>query len=436
MGFVKISPGRLNGCVSPPPSKSLVHRALLCAALAEGQSVIGSERGIRQLSDDIQATLDCVQELGAKVQRSEQGLMVEGRTGFDVLQGSIFGCNESGSTLRFMIPIALVYGGQMRFIGKGNLSTRPLEPYRQICRQQGIDFAQSDGKDLSLELKGKLRGGVFRLPGDVSSQFITGLLMALPLLKESSQIEIIGELESQGYIDLTIDVMKEFGVIVERKGSHKYNVMGNQRYKPCQYNVEADYSQAAFFLAAAALGSQIEVCNLHKASAQGDKAMITVLQDMGAKVVWRQGALKVLAPEQLQAINVNVSQCPDIAPEIALLLAVANGKNVISGATRLRMKECDRLHAIVQELNKMGAKLLEKGDSIHIEGVEKLKGGVEVDSFSDHRMAMMLSVAAAHSEKGAAISDPGCVRKSYPEFFGEFVRLGGQLEWARRLGKI
>ena len=230
MDFIKIFPGKLRGSVTPPPSKSLLHRALLCAALARGESVVESACGMGELSDDIRATLGCAQQLGAKTQRLKQGLMVEGSTDCRPLNGSVFDCNESGSTLRFMIPIALARGGRMCFRGTGNLSARPLEPYEQIFTRQGIDFARDKGKDLSLKLEGRLRGGIFRLPGNISSQFVTGLLMALPLLEKDSQIEILGALESQAYIDLTLDVMREFGVVVEREGSKKYSIAGKQRY--------------------------------------------------------------------------------------------------------------------------------------------------------------------------------------------------------------
>lgn len=423
MDWLTVYPGLLRGSVTPPPSKSLAHRAILCAALADGVSEIAPVVP----SEDIQATLRCVEALGAQTQWQSGRLQVRGigrqargkQAGMD--------CGESGSTLRFLIPLALALGVETRFEGRGNLGRRPLAPYQEICRAQRLTFEHPEEATLPLTVGGRLKSGRFVLPGDVSSQFVTGLLLALPLLPGDSEIAIEGALQSRGYIDLTMSVLEAFGVRVEQPAEGRYVVPGGQAYRARDYQVEADFSQAAFFLCAGALGAQVTVQGLKPDSLQGDRAVIDLLRALGARVEWQHGGL-IARPGDMHGAELDAAQCPDIMPELALVAALCPGHSRIVNAGRLRIKECDRLHAIAQELNRLGARIVERPDAMEIDGVEWLEGGVHTDSFSDHRIAMMLAIASQKCRLSIAISNPACVGKSYPGFFDDFRALGGTTE--------
>lgn len=423
MDWLTVYPGLLRGSVTPPPSKSLAHRAILCAALAGGLSEIGPV----QPSDDIRATLGCACALGAEVKWRGNCVQVRGTGGKSAVQSARMDCGESGSTLRFLVPLALAMGVNAGFTGRGNLGKRPLSPYETICRAQGLGFEHPEDATLPLQVSGRLKSGKFTLPGDVSSQFVTGLLLALPLLEGDSEIEIQGALQSRGYIDLTLSAMKAFGVEVECPSEGRYRVPGGQSYRARDYQVEADFSQAAFFLCAGALGAQVDVLGLRRDSLQGDRAVIPMLRELGALVEWKGEALSA-RPGNMRGAVLDAAQCPDIMPELALVAALCPGHSRIVNAARLRIKECDRLHAIAQELNRLGGKVVEFQDSLEIDGVEMLEGGVQADSFSDHRMAMMLAIASQKCRLSISIRNPGCVSKSYPGFFDDFRSLGGTTE--------
>ena len=410
---IVITPKKLSGKVAIPPSKSMAHREIICASLAEGKSRIANIA----YSDDIIATISCMRSLGAYIKDNPDNIEVNGhaekRTSYIV-----FECNESGSTLRFLLPLALVLNnGKNKFVGKGKLGKRPMEIYRDICLGQGIEYIDNsaDNPDhfLDLSVQGELKSGDFYIDGGVSSQFISGLLFALPLLQGDSRIFIEGNLQSSGYLDLTLCALKNYSIDVQKEGNVLY-VKGNQKYLNHDSYVEGDYSQAAFFEVANYLGSCVDIRGLNKESLQGDKVITEFLQK-----------LKDASPDETLVFD--GGNCPDIIPVFALACCLRIGKTQIVNVSRLRIKECDRLHSTVEELKKLGANIEEYNETIVIDGVYKLKGG-KVDSHKDHRMAMTLAIAATVCESEVRIKDAECVSKSYPDFYEVYTKLGGEIK--------
>ena len=427
MADLKIYPSELKGEVKIPPSKSMAHRAIICAALSEGLCIIENI----DYSDDIIATIDAMNSLGAKIVKHKDYIEVIGAYGSDekAKEARVIDCNESGSTLRFLVPISLLFKGSSNFKGRGNLGKRPLTTYYNIFERQGIQYSYEEG-NLNLVINGELKAGTFEVEGNVSSQFITGLLFTLPLLKEDSKIIITTEMESKGYIDLTLKAMSDFGVEIINNNYREFIIKGNQKYNVRNYRVEGDYSQAAFFLCADSLGNDVLCKDLDLNSLQGDKEVIDILERMNVVFNANDIGVKGIANGELTSTVIDGSQCPDIIPVLTAVASLTNGTTEIINAGRLRIKECDRLSAVTSELNKLGAKIIEKEDGLVITGVEKLQGGVEVWSHKDHRIAMTLAIASTRCEEPIVIKDYECVAKSYPNFFEDFKALGGNIhEW-------
>lgn len=427
MADLKIYPSKLKGEVKIPPSKSMAHRAIICAALSDGLCIIENI----DYSDDIIATIDAMNSLGAKIVKHKDYIEVIGAYGSNEKpqETRIIDCNESGSTLRFLVPISLLFKGSSKFIGRGNLGKRPLTTYYNIFERQGIEYSYEEG-NLNLVINGELNPGTFEVEGNVSSQFITGLLFTLPLLKEDSKIIITTEMESKGYIDLTLRAMSDFGVEIINNNYREFIIKGNQKYNVRNYRVEGDYSQAAFFLCADSLGNDVLCKDLDLNSLQGDKEVIDILERMNVVFNANDIGVKGTANGELASTVIDGSQCPDIIPVLTSVAALTKGTTEIINAGRLRIKECDRLAAVTSELNKLGAKIIEKEDGLVITGVEKLQGGVEVWSHKDHRIAMTLAIASTRCEEPIVIKDYECIAKSYPNFFEDFKALGGNVhEW-------
>ncbi|MDE6281896.1 MAG: 3-phosphoshikimate 1-carboxyvinyltransferase, partial [Oscillospiraceae bacterium] len=317
-------------------------------------------------------------------------------------------CGERGSTLRFLIPIALAVRGGGIFSGRGRLMERPQKPYFDLFDQKGIYHELKDGV---LTVTGMLTPGEYRLPGDVSSQFVTGLLYALPLRDGDSEIILTSLLESRGYVDMTLDVLERFGITIEAR-ENSFLIPGRQRYQPCPFTVEADWSQAGFWFAAKALGNPVEINGLDFDTVQGDRVIATHARELS----------------QPGDVDIDVSGCPDLVPPLAAMAALRPGITRLTNAARLRIKESDRLTAVTQVLNTLGADVAEGPDSLTIRGKDTLTGGVTVDGFNDHRIAMMAAIAATRCEKPVTVLGAECVAKSYPDFWEEYERLGGKLQ--------
>ena len=420
MTAVKIIPTKLKGVVQVPPSKSLAHRAIICASLAKGVSRIDNI----EYSKDIQATIKAMKSLGTIIEEFENYLIIDGTITF-TKQNSEIDCEESGSTLRFMVPISIVEENKVHFVGRGNLGKRPLDTFYEIFERQNIGYMYK--KDvLDLYVIGKLKPDHYIIPGNISSQFITGLLFALPLLKGDSIIEITSTLESKGYIDLTLQMLSQYGIKIINNDYKSFVVMGNQEYQAHDYRVEADFSQAAFYLVAGAIGNDVVLTDLNLNSLQGDKATLSILEAMGAKINVVSDGIKVTG-ENLSATQVDASQCPDVIPVVSVALALAQGKSEVINAKRLRIKECDRIIATSSQLNELGGSVVELSDSMTIRGVSEFVGG-NCSSFADHRIAMMLAIAATRCNQSVIIDNMECVEKSYPSFWEDYQSLGGIID--------
>lgn len=415
------------GNVTVPPSKSAAHRALLCAALSRKKSSIYNIDN----SNDMKATLNAVRALGAEAVYDETSKIVKvDSSKLGTIAGGVIDCIESGSTLRFIIPIAAALGGDWRFIGSGRLPERPLGIYQDLLPQHGVALSAKGG--LPLEISGRLLPGEYQLPGNVSSQFITGLLFALPMLNDDSTIVLTSPLESEGYVDLTISVLRDFGIDI-KKINNGWLVRGGQSYSAKNYTVEGDWSQAAFFLAMAALapsGERIQIFGLDKNSVQGDKACLECFGGFGLKTEWNGNTLSAWNPNAdkpysgLQGHTIDAAQIPDMVPALAACAALCRGETCIINAERLRLKESDRLAAMEAALNSVGGHVEATADGLIIHGVESLAGGM-VNGQNDHRVVMAMAAAALKCRNKLNVTDEHSIRKSYPGFFEDFKSLGG-----------
>ena len=402
---MRIHPRRLAGTVTPPPSKSMAHRALLAAALADGVSTI---RNVA-LSQDIEATLRCMAALGASWEQPDRDTLCVtgiGRKEIAFTELPRFDCGESGSTLRFLIPIALAVAGGGVFTGRGRLMERPQKPYFDLFDERDIFYEQRDG---TLTVRGTLTPGEYRLTGNVSSQFFTGLLFALPLLGGSSTLVSTTRLESRGYVAMTCGALARAGVRVD--GETERFAVPPSVYRPFDAAVEADWSQAGFWYAARFLGNDIMPCGLNDASAQGD----------------RVAAIRYERFQDAGEQSVDVSDCPDLLPPLAVMAARRNGTTHFVNAARLRMKESDRLTTTAAMLRTLGVPTEETADSLTVRGVSAFSGGI-VDGANDHRIVMAAAVAATVSTAPMTILGAEAVQKSYPSFWEEYKRLGGKAD--------
>mgnify|MGYP000431810305 CR=1 FL=1 len=411
---IELLPAKLSGVVQIPPSKSDAHRAIICAALSQGTSTIANVA----FSDDIIATIGAMRTLGATINQVENKLIVQGIS--QKVKGDIeINCIESGSTLRFLTMIAsALCNGKIHFVGKGKLGTRPMEIFQNILQSQGIlyqnDSLQNANQLLDLWIGGGLSSGKFSLRGDVSSQFLSGLLFACPLLAGDSEIEITSPMQSVGYVDLTLNTLSKFGIVVDNDHYQRFFIRGNQRYQSRDYTIEGDYSQAAFFKVANLIGNDIEICGLSDQSFQGDK----VIDDFCDQIA---------RAESEQTLVLDCGDCPDIVPPLAVGVGLRKGKTRIVNIGRLKIKECDRLAATYSELSKLGANIKMGQDYLEFDGVQSFSGG-QVSSFNDHRMAMALAIAATRATSPVIIDSKECVSKSYPDFWQVYTSVGGKIK--------
>lgn len=402
---IKISPSVLRGNLSIPASKSCAHRAVICAALADGVSTLS---GIT-MSKDIEATISSMTALGASFEINGDIVTVKG------ISGSIDGtaeidCNESGSTLRFIMPVAAALGVKSVFIGKGRLPQRPIDIYKRELKNHGITFHT---EEMPYEISGILTGGKYEIEGNVSSQFITGLLFALPLAKEDSEIIMTSHLESRPYVDITIDILRRYGIEISET-ENSFLIKGNQKYTPYDEHIEGDYSQAAFFFVANALGSDVNILNLKENSVQGDKTITDIIAD-------------TLKNGSVTGYKADCSDIPDLVPILSVLGAYGNMPSTIYNAERLRIKESDRLAACADMLNNLGGNVTVTSDGLEILPTNGLNGGT-IDSYGDHRIVMAAAIAALNCKGDVIIKGAEAAEKSYPTFFEDYVKLGGKAD--------
>ena len=413
---VTISGGARCGALRIPASKSQAHRLLICAALGQEDCEIRCDG----ISRDIAATAGCLAALGASVTIESGRILVSPIRRLPAGE-LLLPCGESGSTLRFLLPVAGLLGASVRFRRLGRLADRPLAPFdRELCRH-GMTLA-SEGRDLLCS--GSLNGGAWTLPGDVSSQYISALLMALPLLEDDSRLTLSSALQSAPYVAMTERVLDAASIRYGKSGP-VFSIPGGQRPRlPASVTVEGDWSNAAFFLCMGALSPEgVTVAGLDADSAQGDRAAAEILRRFGAEVSVGDGAVSV-RKGTLRGVTIDASQIPDLVPALAALASLASGETRIENAARLRLKESDRLESTAGMLSALGARIRTEGDGLVITGQSSLSGGT-TDSFSDHRIAMAAAVAACGCRGEVTVRGAECVEKSYPRFWEDFASLGG-----------
>ena len=398
---VIIHPGKAIGTVAAPPSKSMAHRLLICAGLAKGTSRISG----LEYNEDILATIDCLRALGATCTVDGDSVIVVGTDLFSAAPTQPLHCQESGSTLRFFIPLALLCGKKVSFTGTQKLLSRPLDIYRQLCDEKQFLFRQSPS---DLWVKGNLTGGSFSLPGNISSQFITGLLFALPLTAQDSYIHITTALESKSYIDLTLQALATFGVKAQWQDNQTLYIPGMQRYCPCNTTVEGDYSGAAFYAAMNVLGSKITVTGLLKDSLQGDKVYAQHFESLSDRCP-----------------VIDLSDCPDLGPVLFAVAAAKNGAT-FTGTRRLKIKESDRATAMAQELAAFGTTVTVEENSVTVSPTAFHRPDRTLWGHNDHRIVMALAVLMTLT--GGQIDGAQAVRKSFPDFFEKLEQLGIEVQ--------
>lgn len=419
---IRPAPGGIGGVIAAPPSKSMAHRAVLCAALAVGRSHITH----LEFSKDISATLSAAAQLCAAVDTGADDAAVQGLGRFLPLTAPV-DCCESGSTLRFLIPIASLTGQPVTFTGRGRLMERPQSVYETLYREQNLRFEQSSA---GLTVEGALTPGDYRLAGNVSSQFISGLLFATPLMEAPSTIEVRAPFESRSYVDLTTDAMQKFGVKVSvrarKDGSATYKVAAPQHYAAADMDVEGDYSQAAFLAVLGSTVGGITITGLPSGSHQGDRVILDILKQCGAKFE-RSGSHVTFHRSLLKAVEIDLADCPDLGPVLIALGCFCSGTTIIRNAGRLRMKECDRIAAMQEELAKMGGTVKADGDTLTIEGCALHKPTAPLNGHNDHRIVMAMAVAALAAGQPAVIEGANAVNKSWPDFFEVIKGLGAHV---------
>ncbi len=404
---ITLVPSKLTGTVNAPSSKSITHRAIICAALSKGESTINNV----SFSNDIYATIEAVKSLGASVEIYERKLII---TGIDNRKIDYFPeiyCNESASTLRFIIPIAMSFANKATFTAESGLVKRPLDVYFEIFKKQNISYKYVND---DLNVSGIIKSGNFYVDGSISSQFVSGLLFTAPLLQGNSTIHIVGELQSKSYVDLTIDVLKTFGIKIENHDYKMFKILGNQEYIATNYTVEGDFSQTSVFEIANFLGNHVDIQNTNPKSLQGDAVILENIKQFKLN----------------EDITIDGSNCPDIVPIMALGACFRKYNTRFINVERLKIKECDRLQTTFEVLSKLGANIDISSDSMLVYGRDEnysFDGGITIDSYNDHRIAMLIAIASTKCNEPLTLTNPSCINKSYPNFFEVFNFLGGEI---------
>jgi len=415
---VEVYPSKVSGYIIPPPSKSYLHRAIICAALSKGTSTINNII----YSDDINASLSAFENIGVKIKKLENTLVITSLGLSHLQQDKVVECNESGSTIRFLIPI-LSNSYKTYFKGKSGLMNRPFTIYEDIFKLQKLVFEQDNEKIVT---QGLLSPGEYVVRGDVSSQFISGLLFILPTLSANSSIKVSGTFESSKYVDITVDILKKFGVNVDFSVD-TFFIPGNQKYVPTIINTEIDYSQAAFYAVLGIINNNIHISNLNHKSLQPDRKIVEIIQNMGG-IVKTSNNNTTFCKSNTTGIEIDVSQCPDIAPILGLLAACSNGETNIVNAKRLTIKESNRLLSTYETLKSLGVEVYMGKDSLKIIGAEIIQGNT-CKSYNDHRIAMTLGIAGTICNSKVVINNAEAVKKSYPNFFQDLQSLGAVIKY-------
>lgn len=414
--IARVKKGSLNGSIDVIISKSYAHRIMICSSLAqENTKIIGNSA-----AKDVMATRECLIALGAEFKDIDNSTYMVKPLWENIKNNAILNAYESGSTLRFLLPVAAALGCNATFNAEGRLNLRPMGELTNCLRENGLIV----NDNMPLKIEGGLHSGDFTIRGDISSQYISGLLFALPLLDRDSTIIIQGELASVGYIDITIEVLNKYGITIDRT-DYGFFIRGNQTYKtPCVISVNGDWSNAAFFLVAGAISGSVKVLNLDINSQEKDKQIIEILRKMGAEIIIDKEGVTV-HKSTLSAVDIDASDIPDLVPILSVAASLAEGTTRIYNVERLRLKESDRIESVLAMLKNMGIKCSYQ-DCLVIYG-GRIQGGV-IDGCNDHRIVMSAAIAALKSEGDIIIQGAQAVDKSYPDFFNKYNILGGNAD--------
>lgn len=415
---IKLYPSVVSGAITPPPSKSFLHRSIISACLAEGVSQINNVI----YSKDIEATLNAFESLGVKIQRDSNKIQIDSLGYHSFLDNVNVNCNESGSTLRFIIPI-LSNSKYAYFKGKSSLINRPMDIYEDLFHSQGLEFKKSDN---SIITKGRISSGNFEVPGNISSQFISGLLFILPLLKGDSTIKITSNFESSSYVDMTVSILSNFGINIEIF-DNVFFIKGNQKYVPTNVYVESDFSQLAFYAVLGIVNNDLKINNINFNSLQPDRKILDFIEKMGGRITKSYDSAHIHKSNTF-GITIDVSQCPDIGPILGVLAAHSKGTTDIINAKRLIIKESNRLLSTFEILKSFGISVSMGEDSLTILGSDKFVGN-DFDSFNDHRIAMSIAIAATIADGPVIIDRAEAVQKSYPSFYEDLASIGVRIEY-------
>ncbi len=420
---VSISQSKISGTVTAPPSKSATHRAIIIASLSPGMSKLKNVL----LSDDTKATIYALKQLGVKIQEQGNTVIIQGSGGNLIASSTPIFLNNSGTSLRLLAGIAALAKGKTTLTGEKRLTERPMEDLLAALNKAGI-YAQSlkNNNCAPIEITGgKIIGGTLHIKGNVSSQYISSLLLIAPFATDTLTIIIEGELKSKPYVALTIDVMNAFGVNVINEEYKKFIVEKGQAYHSKEYTIEGDYSSASYFFAAAAIGGKITVFGLSHQSLQGDKHFLNILERMGCKILMEKNGITVIRPDKLKAIEVDMGNYPDIVQTLAIVASFAKGKTHITNIRHVKDKETNRIEATAKELRKMGIEAKTTSDSLTIIGGEPQSATIK--THNDHRMAMSFAVAGLAANGETIIQNAEVISKSYPHFFEDMEKIGGKI---------
>ncbi|MBN1387533.1 MAG: 3-phosphoshikimate 1-carboxyvinyltransferase [Bacteroidales bacterium] len=414
---VAVRASSVSGVISAPSSKSAMQRAVACALMAEGRSEIINP----SYSEDALCAMEMAECLGAEIKRLPDRVIVEG--GYRPVCSKIY-CGESGLGARIFSVLSALNTDWIEVHGSGSMLSRPVHMLEQTLSQMGAEVITSNGL-LPIKVKGPLKGGLVFVDGSLSSQFLTGLLIALPILDSDSRI-IVNNLKSKPYIDLTINILNRFGIEVINENYEVFNVPGSQKYRPVKYTIEGDWSGTAFLFVLGAIAGEVRVRGLSYMSTQPDLAIIDILRKTGAAVEIKENDIQVKRAK-LNSFETDITDCPDLAPPLAVLASLCHGKTVIRGTERLKVKESNRGDSLMTELSKMGVRILNYDDRIEVEGPSVIRGA-KVDSHGDHRISMALAILSVVAGSRVIITGAESVNKSYPSFFGDLLKLGVKLE--------
>ncbi len=418
---VKIEPSYVSGSIKIPPSKSMAHRAIICASLAQGKSIISNI----QLSKDIVATIACMRAFGASIKIQGSQCIIKGCDPLHRDDKIICPCDESGSTLRFLMPLATTSHYPAQFLGQGRLLERPMDIYQRIFSQQNISYIQDSH---SIQIQGTLKPDTFIIPGDISSQFISGFLFVLPLLNQESTLIVQEHFQSASYVQLTIDMLKTFGITIQVINKNTYVIPGNQRYQATSIPIEGDFSQMAFFGVLACLNQKLTCHGIKMSSHQGDQEILSILQQAGCLIQYDDQSISV-SPTNPQALSIDIANCPDLGPILCVLASFSQGTTKILNAHRLRIKESDRIEAMETELRKWDVDIQSSWDTITIHGKPSYQnqGITHIDGHNDHRIVMAMTIFGLCALTPSIIHGAQAIQKSYPDFFNDIQSIHGNV---------